>query len=343
MGRRRLARSARTFLLWLAGGFVACQGVLAVAIDGWLPRVRDPEFAAKFERLQARRAEAPGRPLIVGLGSSRMAFGLDAGRLSGDGQGPLVFNFGLMGGGPLLDLVTLRRLLDAGVRPDRLYVEVVPFMMAQRAGGLYEEHLLDGARLRAAEVWRLRQHYQQPFRLFEGWCLGRVLPCYRHQAELRDLCNPGAAHTGVVNGDEGLDGYGWCARYDTPDAAQRRAGAEITRRLCADACGCGTFAREPVAALEALLELCGSARIAVTLVLLPEATAFQAFYTPEAREALAELLAHLESRWGVRTIDARTWVADEDFSDTHHLLAGGGRRFTERLRRAAVGPAVASR
>src|SRR5207245_1345658 len=162
--------------------------------DGWLTAVRDPEFAAKLERLQARRAEAAGRPLVLALGSSRMAFGLDAASLSGDGdgQGALVFNFALLGGGPLLNLVVLQRLLAA----DRL------------------------------------------------------------QAGMRAQWPPGAPPAGVRTADNGFDGHGWFACYARPSAAQRQLWLTRAHMRCAGACPDPHLAREPAAALEALLILC---------------------------------------------------------------------------------------
>src|SRR5687767_12634391 len=108
-----LLRRSRRRLLWLLAGFALCQLAVAVAVDCCLPSVRDPEFQDKLERLQARCAEAPGQPLVVVLGSSRTAYGLDAGRLSASSEagGAVVFNLGIAGGGPLLHRVNLRRLL----------------------------------------------------------------------------------------------------------------------------------------------------------------------------------------------------------------------------------------
>src|SRR5688500_7375640 len=125
MALRRLARSPRESLLWLLAGFALCQLVLAGALERWAPGARDPEFASRLRDLRCRRAEAPGRPLVVFLGSSRTALAVDAARLSvpAGGPGPVAFNFGLLGCGPTLQLVTLRRLLADGVRPDSLYVE----------------------------------------------------------------------------------------------------------------------------------------------------------------------------------------------------------------------------
>ena len=76
VSKRRLAQPAWKDLLWALVGFAVVQLVLAVAIEGWLDGVRDPEFSAKLKRLQARRAQAPDAPLIVALGSSRTKLGL---------------------------------------------------------------------------------------------------------------------------------------------------------------------------------------------------------------------------------------------------------------------------
>src|SRR5256885_15170486 len=112
----KLVRTSRRRLGWLLAGFALCQLLLAVLIDTGLPAVRDPEFDARLQRLRARQEETPGRPLVLVLGSSRTGYGLDARRLSEaepDG-GALVFNFGISGSGPLFQLISLRRLLDAG-------------------------------------------------------------------------------------------------------------------------------------------------------------------------------------------------------------------------------------
>jgi hypothetical protein len=328
---------------WLLAGFAACQAVLAAAVDGWLTDVRDPEFAGKLACLRACRAEAPGQPLVVALGSSRTAFGLVARMLSADpGTGGLVFNFGLMGGGPVLELVTLRRLLNAGVRPDLLYVELMPTMMADVDGHRQEERLLDGARLQAGEVWRLRGHYHEPARLFGSWALGRLLPCYRHQAELRGRLPLDGAPVAVGLDGSSYDSHGWCGRMEPRSPEDNRLGWAITLKQYGILCAAPDFAPEPVAALEALLGLCRREGIPVTLVLMPEGAPFRALYTPAAREALTGLLSRLRRNWSVPVVDARLWVEDAGFWDNHHMVWTGAVRFTERLGREAVRPALAS-
>src|SRR5262249_32751630 len=107
MARRRLARRARRALLWWATGFAASRLALPSAGARGRRAVRAPESPAKLPRLRARRAEAPGRPLVLILGSSRTKLALQAGRLGTATDGPqaLTFNFGLSGCGPMLELV----------------------------------------------------------------------------------------------------------------------------------------------------------------------------------------------------------------------------------------------
>lgn len=342
MAARFLARRSRRQLFWLVAGLALCQVVLAVAVDGYLPQVRDPEYTIKLTRLRVRRAEAPDRPLVLILGSSRTAFGLDARRLSAsaDGASALVFNFGQMGAGPLLNLTILRRLLDAGLRPDLLYVELVPNMLVVGDGRLMEERLLDGARLRADEVWRLAPHYRQPARLLGGWALGRGLPCYRHQAELRQLLALDTPSDTAPTGAH-IDSHGWFPRHDLITHKDHNASSALVLAQNREQCGCSTLAPEPVGALEELLALCRRERIAVTLVRLPEGSTFRAMYTPAARAAFTGLLAQMRAKWGVPALDAPDWVADAGFWDTHHMLPDGARCFTERFAQEAVYPALA--
>ena len=152
-------RQPRREVLWFLAGFAICQAILAVAVEAWLDRVRDPEFAAKVERLRARRVEQPDRPLILVLGSSRAEFGLYSDDLSATAgpSSPLIFNFAVGGCGPLLQQVFLERLLKEGLRPDFVFVEVPPLLLVSWHRSAGEEKLLDGARLCTAEVAQRRR------------------------------------------------------------------------------------------------------------------------------------------------------------------------------------------
>src|SRR5262245_50712176 len=137
MGRRFSARRVRRDLLWFVVAFALIQLGLAWSVEHCLPDVRDPEYTAKEERLRTLRAARPDDALILMLGSSRASMGLRAAELSRDGA--LVFNAALSGGGPMLELVCLRRLLAVGIKPDLLLVEFVPYHFNQPDEASLEE------------------------------------------------------------------------------------------------------------------------------------------------------------------------------------------------------------
>ena len=64
MPRQEIYRRKRQELLWYLLGFVVVQMILAVGVDRFWTRVRDPEYAVKEKLLQRRLAEAPQKPLL---------------------------------------------------------------------------------------------------------------------------------------------------------------------------------------------------------------------------------------------------------------------------------------
>src|SRR5437588_10274747 len=99
-------------LAWGLGLFLASQlALVVVCAEGWRPELGDPEYGRKLACLRDRLAEQPGRPLALALGSSRVAVGLRPGLLAGGdrpGDGPLLFNFGIMECHPVWELMYLR-------------------------------------------------------------------------------------------------------------------------------------------------------------------------------------------------------------------------------------------
>src|SRR6516162_11731117 len=111
MWRRGKSRLGWREMAWVLAGFVAAQALLGLGVDRFWPAVRDPEFMMLRAGLAEQQARAPGRLLVLTLGSSRTAQGLRADRLSesADAHGPLVFNYGIPTGGPMLQQIVLRR------------------------------------------------------------------------------------------------------------------------------------------------------------------------------------------------------------------------------------------
>jgi hypothetical protein len=192
----KIGNVARAALLWGFAAFVALQAGLSVVIERGLPELRDPWYADKAARLRRRARDASVRPLtVVVLGSSRTAYGLRASEMEpglsrATGRPTVLFNFGMVGAGPLVELVVLRRLLAEGVRPDLLLVEVLPPLFNRRAAAC------DLAQLPAERLWgrelSLITRYGAPRReLRRSWLVACVLPWYAHRRFVPAKRRPG--------------------------------------------------------------------------------------------------------------------------------------------------------
>jgi hypothetical protein len=320
---RSTVRNGRALLLWGLLSFSVLQIGLGLVIDEWLPGVRDAEFVRRYGELRARMAEQPDAPIVLGLGSSRLQLALHASRpgLSCGGKPALVYNFGLSGAGPLMQLVALRRLLADGVRPAALLVEITPAFYNQLPGRLMEEKFLDGTRLSVTELGEVRPLCKVPRMLWGKWLLGRCLPCYRHAADLR--------HFGETNASE--DGHGWMAPFHQITAEVRRERTAFALGQYDVGCRSSEIAPQPMQALRMLLDLCRENEIAVHLVVLPEGSEFRALYHPASLAALDRSLVDCCREYHISLTNAREWLEDEMFWDGHHQLPAGADKFTARL------------
>src|SRR5262249_48116069 len=123
-------RACRTEAMVALGGFVVLALAFVVVMDVRCPFWTDREFAARRQIVLDRTAEHPERPLMVGLGSSRVGAGFVPEELDpiydNRGRQISVVNFSHLGAGPRMNLVQLRRLLRDGIVPDYLLVEFMP-------------------------------------------------------------------------------------------------------------------------------------------------------------------------------------------------------------------------
>lgn len=322
-------------LLWFLLAFVAGQLGLALAVEHALPDVRDPEYTLKEERLRRLRRDKPDHKLVVMLGSSRGSLGFRAALLSEllDRDRVLVFNAALSGGGPVLDLVCLRRLLAAGLRPDLLFIDVVPLHFNQPDGLALEERILNGNRLRHSELAAMRPYWDEPGRHDRQWWKARLLPGVLQQAELREYVGLDELSLEAPSDalDRLIDSHGWYPRYPGPDPPRQQAATAAALRQYAPFATAFRLAPRPVQALNDLLAACHSERIPVVLVVMPEAPAFRSLYSAEVRAGVDAFLQSVGREWRVPVVDARDWSPDEEFWDGHHLLPPAAWKVTLRL------------
>lgn len=329
MSHRSSARRGRAILLWAAAFFVALQFGLGLVVDQVWTDVRDPEYAGRLRQFRELRAREPDAPLVAALGSSRTQLGLQAGRLrpTVDGRRSVAYNFARSACGPTLQLLTLRRLLADRMRPDRLLVEVMPPFYNRRPGRLLDEKDLDSSLLRADELARTCRYARQPAQLAWAWGRSRGLTCYNRRAELvRQLSPEEWTRRPAADPDNG-----WSAPHAEVTPEQRERYTTFALDSYRDAVAEFRLDPRPVRALHDLLVLCRQNRIPVVLIVPPEGPRFRALYAPAAFPVIRAWLADLRREWGTPVIDARCWMVEDDFWDSHHLLPAGARAYTDRL------------
>jgi hypothetical protein len=278
---------------------------------------------------------------VLVLGSSRTLQGLEVGRIASGSvrKATSIFNFGIAMAGPARELSCLRRLLNSGIKPELVIIEVIPATLSQRHSRPMEDGWLQGSEFQFPEMESLAPYTSRPWRLRYQWCLARCFPCCS-QSQLPKQLNAkiGWLPQDVDVSDEGMDGYGYRAIkvWTTPDDRMR-----LTNMVCRqfkDALDDSPLASGPIACLRGALAMCRAEGIRTALLLMPETEALRALYSPRMCKEVDALLGELARTFDAPVIDARNWVEDDKFWDAHHLLPNGAAVFTERFSRDSLAP-----
>jgi hypothetical protein len=333
-------------ILWGLACFALLQLGLAVAIEVRMPELRDPYYGFKLERLQQKLpVQKEGGQLVVMLGSSRTAFGLMAGdlesQLSTDLGKPIrAFNFGIPGAGPVIHLLNLKRLLADGVRPDFLLVEVLPPLLCEHVEASPEVKWLPANRLWHRELSLLDSIGFSVAELRSDWWLGWPVPSHSHRFAIVSAFAPNWLPWDLrQDWGRGTDDHGWSAPlYQVKSPEERRQAVERAHQGYCDYLSKFRLGRTPCQAQREILEECRRQNIPVALVLMPEGPTFQSWYSSKARRQFESFLNRMCEQHAVPMIDARCWIGEEGFSDSHHMLVNGAKCFTRRLGREALVP-----
>jgi hypothetical protein len=338
--RKQLSFAAKKALLCGLALFALSQLAWDVVLDGWYPGAFDPETSVRLRKLRACTAAAPGRPLLMLVGSSRTVVSFQPERLPPlhTATGALVqpFNWSHFASGPIMNLVQVRRLLRYGIHPDWLVVEVMPAKLNDGNQNIVE----DTAEVRDLPVVA---RYQKPLVSVAWFSRHRLAPCYEQRRFLvhqwlpwwlppDELPEQDQLVMGPLGGGDG---------YALSDPSLLRPAVQKNRRDYYAALQDFHVRDLSDRAMHELLELCRRERIQVVLLLTPEGSEFQSWYSPEARRTLEEYCTALSRQYGVPLIDGRNWLTDDNFVDSHHVCVEGAQRFTQRLGSEVLQPLVA--
>lgn len=335
-------RRCRTTLLAALIGFVLLEAGLAVKVLRDPLLRRDDAWQRKLRRHRQRMKDDPTPFVVAQVGSSRTAVGLcgeEAEPLLSRhlGRPTFVFNLGQSGAGPITTLLSVRRLLDDGVRPDLLLIEVFPPLLTEQQG--QEEALgVSAAHLTPNDVVLLSRyaHRERPW-LAAEWLSEQAVPASTHRLALLTEAMPL-----LLRAQQRRDRFrqmrpsGWVPERPPPLEAQRRRAATLGDY--------GVWLRDfrpsprLLAVVEETIELAQSEGIRVGLVLMPEGPAFRALYPAAGWAEAYASLERLAKRREVSLIDLRECLDEEDFFDSHHPYPCGARKAARALAERLTAP-----
>ncbi|HEY7427587.1 MAG TPA: hypothetical protein VH682_25370, partial [Gemmataceae bacterium] len=240
-------------------------------------------------------------------------------------------NFAIPSAGPLHEYQYVCDMLDAGIRPSLLVVEVLPPLFNAPHSHLFSEEdwgVADWMDLH--QFRRMHRYFARPGRKLGQWIEARLAPACVYRRALQGwaewLMLPPEERQSVPYIHDL-----WGCRYPNDLTDKQRDSCVTMARDYIPSLNHFRLGAGPVRALRDLLKCCRREGIAVVLVLMPESSEFRSWYRPECLQTMSRLLEEMRSTWGVPVVDARQWLADCDFTDGHHPEESGARIFTTRL------------
>jgi hypothetical protein len=343
----KMTGNAAAALGWGVFFFACYQAALSFTLYHWQPQVRDPEYGLRLASLRKHVVQRPNQPLVVMLGSSRVALGVRPSALEAEplpfGEEPIVFNFSLLGAGPVMQLLCLNRLLADGVRPDLVFIECWPPFWYQD-GDYAEEKRFDVNRLAWRDLPLMSRYLSSPRLLYQKSCFAHAVPWFAHRFTLLSYYAPCWVPWSNRRDDgwSGLDQTGWLARNRAPSPSESRRAFEQSRSYFLPICENYRMAEVSDRALNELLSLCRREGIQAALLFLPEGKEFQGLYPPDMRVEIDAYMAHLGRTHSTPVIDTRNWMTDADFLDGFHLLPHAATAYTRRFARDVLQPLLYS-
>ena len=330
-GRQSFEQKSRTRLAWFVFSLVFSWGLGVFALQCGSYRFRDPEFHAKLSHLERLLAQEPRRPLWLMLGSSKVADGLKPDLVSRAPDEPIVFNFAHPGGKVLWQYLALRRLLDEGIRPEWLGIEIMGPTLSRNVELIWADWGTAGT-LRYQELIFHRpfaSNYEELRRVWWHAHLSPNLVCRQVIDALLDRDR------------DAFDRFGWRQKVRASVTREDYAVmVEIRRKEYLQYWKGFAIGDEADHCLRALLDLCQARGIKTFLYEMPETAQFRGFYPASARAQIENYLGRITAEYRIPWVNAQDWVADSGYSDGLHLILPGAEKFSTRFREEVFKPFV---
>lgn len=323
-----LRRRSKWIVLLSVPLFFALQFGLGLQLELGNPASLDGAYSARLELLRHQLAFNSGKPFLLMMGSSRTMTGFRPDLLQD--RPYFAFNFGREGTGPVKNLIYLRRLLEDGIRPDRLIVDITMPALAQHRDVAWENRWVEGSQLSHGERALVEEYHDLRWKVFGQWLGSRLVPSWRGNRSVVVSLSL-QRHTGYNCFDEapGMDLYGYRPVFTEITSHQRQQLTQLAMSQYGFLPGQDHLAEGARRAVFDLIALCEAENIKLSLVVMPEGTQFHALYRPSFLAECNRFLAEVQRR--TTLINAHSWIEDEHFFDQHHLLPTGAAQFTLRL------------
>jgi hypothetical protein len=313
--RRRAVRACIAFVV----SFPAVLVATSVATDVIWPDRIDPDYHYRGTLLASRVAASPGHRIALVVGSSRTAHGFrpEVADPTTDAAGRPVlwFNYSHVGYGPVMNRIVLGRMARDGVRPDTVVLEINPSMFVK------EDSRFQAGHIAATELSTLRR-FAPP--LAPEWAYLRTRP---------DRLKSHRFFGDPLDGVARLGPYGGWTRYDPDEVSDaKRDERLVTQRAILGSYLARVKARQgAIAALRECVASCRSRGIELVLLRMPEGPVFRSWYGVEPLAAFDQWCMSFAADEGVRVLDARDWLGEDGFNDSHHANRRGADAFSKRF------------
>jgi hypothetical protein len=213
--------------------------------------------------------------------------------------------------------VVVHRLLSDGVRPAVLALEVMPALFVA------ENRKFLVTRFAARDVPIVRPYAHSPFDYDCQFVRYRFKRATEGDTDPNPFGLP-LKHD-VRGGSRHLE--------DELTPAEHAKRTEVSRQFFGAALQRMTLAPGADRAFRDTLREAAEHGVRVVLLRMPEGPAFRSWYDPDGLARFDAYLAGVATEFGVPVVDARLWLEEADFCDSHHTLKRGAVKFTTRFAR----------